>query len=266
LLEGREREVTILFGDLRNFTKHATGLSPSETCHAITDVLECMTEAVRQTDGVVVDYAGDGIMAIWNAPSEQPQHADLAAHSALELLRELPNVSRKWENRLGMPFRVGIGINTGNALVGNTGTRFKFKYGASGNSVNLASRVESATKYIGVPILITQATRELLTDEFQTRRLPKIRVEGLMEPVGVYELHRDDPSGAWNQRRDLYELALSQFEQKEWAKSCQTIQPLLFAQDDGIGDLPSLMLAGRAIECLKSPPENFEAVIELDRK
>ena len=161
LLEGRERQITVMFGDLRNFTKYATGLSPSETCHAITDVLECMTEAIRQNDGVVVDYAGDGIMAIWNAPSDQPNHADLAAHSALGIVRSLPEVSKKWEARLGVPFRVGIGINTGNALVGNTGTSFKFKYGASGHSVNLASRVESATKHIGVPILITQSTREL---------------------------------------------------------------------------------------------------------
>lgn len=266
LLDGRERQITVMFGDLRNFTKYATGLSPSETCLAITDVLECMTEAVRQTDGVVVDYAGDGIMAIWNAPTDQPDHAELAATSALELLRELPNVSKKWENRLGVPFRVGIGINTGNALVGNTGTSFKFKYGASGQTVNLASRIETATKHIGVPILLSQATRDLLNEDFQTRRLLKVRVLGFNEPVGVYELHGDDSSGDWNQRRDLYELALSQFEQKEWAKSCQTIQPLLFAQDEGIGDLPSLMLAGRAIECLKSPPETFEAVIELDRK
>ncbi len=266
LLEGRERQITVLFGDLRSFTKYVTGLSPSETCHAITDVLECMTNAVRRTDGVVVDYAGDGIMAIWNATSEQSNHADLAAISALDMLRELPAVSQKWEERIGGPFRVGIGINTGIALVGNTGTRYKFKYGASGHSVNLASRIESATKHIGVPILITQATRDLFNENFQTRRLLKIRVVGVDEAIGVYELHHDDSSGAWSQRRDLYEQALSQFEHKEWAKSCQTIQPLLFASDQGIGDLPSLMLAGRAIDCLKSPPENFEAVIELDRK
>jgi adenylate cyclase len=225
-----------------------------------------MTEAVRRTDGVVVDYAGDGIMAIWNAPTDQPNHADLAAQSALDVLRELPAISLKWENCLGVPFRVGLGINTGIALVGNTGTKFKFKYGASGHSVNLASRVESATKHIGVPILMTQSTRDLLTENFQTRRLLKIRVVGFKDPVSVYELYEHDPSGASDQRRDLYELALSQFEHKEWARSCQTIQPLLFARDEGIGDLPSLMLAGRAIECLKSPPENFEAVIELDRK
>ncbi len=266
LLEGRERQITVMFGDLRNFTRHATRLSPSETCQAITDVLECMTVAVRLTDGVVVDYAGDGIMAIWNAPSDQANHAALAATCALDILSELPAVSQRWQDRLGVPFRVGIGINTGQALVGNTGTSYKFKYGASGQSVNLASRIESATKHIGVPLLITQSTRQLLDETFQTRRLLKIRVVGLDEPVGVYELHGDDTSGAWNVRRDLYERALTQFEQKEWAKSCQTIQPLLFARDDGIGDLPSLMLAGRAIDCLKSPPGNFEAVIELTDK
>ena len=266
LLEGRERQITVMFGDLRNFTRHATRLSPSETCQAITDVLECMTVAIRQTEGVVVDYAGDGIMAIWNAPRDQSNHAELAATSALNILRELPVVSKKWQDRLGLPFRIGIGINTGNALVGNTGTSYKFKYGASGQSVNLASRIESATKHIGVPILISQSTHELLNADFQTRRLLKIRVVGLDEAVGVYELHGDDPAGAWNERRDLYERALSQFEQKEWARSCQTIQPLLFARDEGIGDLPSLMLAGRAIDCLKSPPANFEAVIELADK
>ncbi len=266
LLEGRERDITILVADLRSFSKMATGLSPRDTCHVITDVLECWSEAIRQNEGVIVDYAGDSILAIWNAPTDQPDHAKLAALSALRMLSDLPDVSHRWAERTGGALRVGVGVNTGPALVGNTGTQYKFKYGASGHAVNLASRVEAATKYLGVPILITDSTKHLIGDEFLTRRLPQIRVVGVNEPVSIYELHGDDPSGSWSQRRHVYEKSLDLFEREEWADACQTIQPLLSKQEDGTTDHPSILLAGRAIDCLKSPDKPFDPVITLDEK
>ena len=265
LLEGSEREITVLFGDLRDFTKHATSLSPIDTCRAITDVLECMTEAVRSTDGVVIDYAGDGILAIWNAPTNQDNHVERAATSALRIIEDLPSVSKDWLQQLGDPFQVGIGIHTGIALVGNTGTKYKFKYGASGHTVNLASRIESATKHIGVTILISEQAQKRLGPEFQTRRLPRLRAPGISEPFRVYELN-DGQSNNWANRRDIYERALSQFEEKEWAKACQTIQPLLFSEDIVIEDPPSLMIASRSIEYLSLPPDDFDAVVTLKNK
>ena len=265
LLEGTEREITVLFGDLRDFTKHATSLSPIDTCRAITDVLECMTEAVRSTDGVVIDYAGDGILAIWNAPTNQENHVELAATSALRIIEDLPDVSQNWQQQLGNPFQVGIGIHTGVALVGNTGTKYKFKYGASGHTVNLASRIESATKHIGVPILVSESAQKRLGSEFQTRRLPRLRAPGISEPFRVFELNNGE-SDDWPKRRDIYELALSQFEDRQWAQACQTIQPLLFSEDIVSGDAPSLMIASRSIEYLSSPPDDFDAVVTLKNK
>jgi adenylate cyclase len=266
LLEGRESEVTVLFSDLRGFTGLAEELEPHETCQIITDVLECLTATIFDHDGVLVDYAGDGLMAMWNAPTDQPNHAELACDTALEMIARMPDVSSKWKDRIGGALRVGIGINTGRAVVGNTGTQYKFKYGARGPTVNRASRIEGATKQLGVPLLVSGSTREQLSPRFAARRLFQVRMVGIPEPVQLYELHGGDVTGVWNQRRDIYEEALSLFEDQDWSTACQRVQPLLFEQDDGQIDLPSLILATRAIDCLKSRPEPFDPAISLAQK
>lgn len=266
LLDGQEREITVLFGDLRGFTGMSEELKPNDTCQIITDVLECLTTTIRDHDGVLVDYAGDGLMAMWGAPTEQLDHAELACDTALEMIARIPEVSRKWQDRIGGSLRVGVGVNTGPAVVGNTGTQYKFKYGARGHTVNRASRIEGATKQLGVPILISRSTQEQLSSRFATRRLFQVRMVGIQDAVQLYELHRNEESGSWVQRRNLYEEALSMFEDERWSTACQCVQPLLFEKDDGQIDLPSLILATRAIDCLRARPMPFDPAISLDQK
>src|SRR5439155_2452425 len=123
-----------------------------------------------------------------NAPVDQPDHAALACRAALAMLAELPAINSTWQETLGITVGVGVGVNTGPAMVGNTGSSYKFKYGPLGHAVNLASRVEGATKQLKVPILLTGSTRALLGDDFALRRLCKVRVVGIHEPVDLYEL------------------------------------------------------------------------------
>lgn len=265
ILEGQQREISVLFSDLRGFTGLSEELPPSDTCQIITDVLECLTATIRDHDGVLVDYAGDGLMAMWGAPTDQPNHAELACDTALQMIQRLPEVSQKWHDKIGIPLRVGVGVNTGTAVVGNTGTQYKFKYGARGHTVNRASRIEGATKQLGVPILVSRSTQEQLSDRFATRRLFQVRMVGIREAVQLYELYGDDTAD-WQQRRGTYEEALSLYEGQDWSKACQCVQPLLFEQDDGHIDVPSLILATHAIDCLKSRPQSFDPVIALDTK
>ncbi len=171
LLEGREREVTVLFADIRGFSGVSERLSPRLTCELIRDVMELLTARIMDTAGVVVDYIGDGLLAMWNAPLEQPDHAARACRAALAMRDGLPELNRRWQGRLPGTLGLGIGINSGLALVGNTGSHKKFKYGPLGHTVNLASRVEGATKHLGVRLLITGSTRERLGQSFATRRL-----------------------------------------------------------------------------------------------
>jgi adenylate cyclase len=268
LLDGRQREVTVLFSDIRGFsrlTERLAPTAPAEVCRLVAEVMDCLTEHVRATEGVVVDYSGDGLCAMWNAPFDQPDHAARACRAARALRADLPQLSARWQERLGEPLAVGLGINSGVAMVGNTGSRSKMQYGPLGHTVNLASRVEGATKHLGVPVLLTGATRALLRDEFAVRRLCRARLAGLGEPVELYELHGAKAEPEWAHDRDAYEEALRLYEAGQWAAACAAVYPLL-AGRRGRYDVPALNLLSRAVECLKPAAAKSDPVWEFTTK
>ncbi|GIW86484.1 MAG: hypothetical protein KatS3mg108_0808 [Isosphaeraceae bacterium] len=263
LLDGREREITVLFADIRGFSALSERLPPRQTCELIRDAMEQLTRRIRDHQGVVVDYIGDGLLAMWNAPLDQPDHADLACLAALAMRDSLPELNRRWRELLGHPIDVGIGINTGLALVGNVGSRAKFKYGPLGHAVNLASRVEGATKQLGVNVLMTGATRQRLSRTMAIRRVCRVRVLGMAEEAELHELHAEQATPEWTLRRDAYEAALDLYEAGRWSEACHRLFLLLAGSGDGRYDGPSLTLLGRSVECLKSPPARFDPIIEL---
>jgi adenylate cyclase len=265
LLEGRERELTVMFADVRGFSHLSEALSPRDTCALITDLMERLTAAIRAHEGVLVDYLGDGLLAMWNAPVDQPDHAALACRAALAMRAELPAVNERWQGRLGRPLALGIGINTGPALVGNTGSTLKFKYGPLGHSVNLASRVEGATKSLGVQVLITGSTHARLAGAFATRRLCRVRVKGIETPVDLHELHAELADEPWRLDRDIYERALDLYETGEWTEACRTLSHVL-AGRTGRWEAGVLSLIGRCIEAINSNPSPFDPVLELREK
>ena len=205
LLEGRTDEVTVLFSDLRGFTALSERLGAHKTCHMLRDMMERLSERIVEQGGVIVDYAGDGILAMWNAPAKQPDHAVRACRAGLAMLGELPALNARWGDEAAGSLALGIGINTGEALVGNTGSTRKFKYGPHGHTVNLASRVQDATKKLGLPLLITASTRDRLPATLLTRRIGRVVLPGVREPVVAYELFGEHGSPEWLERRDIYE-------------------------------------------------------------
>ncbi|MDR3638646.1 MAG: adenylate/guanylate cyclase domain-containing protein [Isosphaeraceae bacterium] len=265
LLDGREREVTILFSDLRGFSRHSERLDPRDVCLLAQDVMDRLTERVREFGGTVVSYSGDGMMALWNAPADQHDHAVLACRAALAMQAEMPVVEAAWKDRLAFPLRLGVGLNTGRALVGNTGSRSKFMYGPQGHAVNLASRVEGATKQLGSPILITESTNAQLGGQFATRRLCRARVVGIDGCVDLYELYATVADDAWRAERDTYESGLTLYEAGRWWEACRTLYALLAGHETNY-DLPTLTLVGRCIECLKGPQTSFDPVFVLGQK
>jgi adenylate cyclase len=265
LLEGQERDITVMFSDIRGFSRLSEKLGPSETCKLVSDVMDRLTVQIRNHDGVVVDYAGDGIMAMWNAPATQPDHALKACRAGLAMLGELAGLDAEWKPKLGVPLRLGIGLNTGAALCGNTGSKQKFKYGPLGHTVNLASRVEGATKAMGIPLLITGSTKAQINDALATRRLCRVRVVGIDGPVDLYELHAEQAAPEWRSACESYETALKSFESGDFAGACRTLYPLLAAHGDE-HDVPSLNLIARAVDALKSRPEHFDGVLDLTSK
>ena len=261
LLAGRDTEVTLLFCDIRGFSGISERLGAAGTMQWINDVLGTLSDCVLKHKGVLVDYIGDEMIAMWGAPVEQPEHARLACQAAIEMWQIVPEISQRWHERLQAETRVGIGINTGLARVGNTGSRRKFKYGALGNTVNLCSRVQGATKYLQTGILLTSQTREQLGDAFAVRRLCRARVVNIAEPVTLYEL-RATPGENWPELCRRYEEALNEFEKQHWEAAITLLREILNKfPDDG----PSLVLLSRAVPLLDRVGE-FSTVWELPGK
>lgn len=265
LLEGHENEVTVMFIDIRGFSRISERLGARTTDELLGDVMDALTDRIMDRSGTIIDYAGDGIASMWNDPIRQEHHAAEACTTALEMLAELPAINAKWEQVLGFPLQVGIGINTGKVQVGNAGSRRRRKYGPRGHTVNLGSRIEGATKRFGVPLLISGSTRAQIPDSFITRRLCRVRVVGIDQPVEIYELKGERADPCWLMLRDGYEKALCSFETGAWSEACQLLDTLQKDLDSPV-DIPCQVLAQHATQYATCPPPEFDPVFDLQTK
>jgi class 3 adenylate cyclase len=243
LATGRSTEVSVLFCDIVGFSRVADRIGPDHTLQWLSAVLGAMSDCVMAEDGVLVDYTGDQIMALWGAPQDQPGHADRACRCATAMMQALPALSQKWRSVTGQETAVSIGINTGPAFVGNIGTEQKFKFGALGNVVNIASRVQGATKFMRAGVLFTGQTRARLQTSFPSRRLGSVRVNNIGTPVELHELFSAQ-SHETDELTAAYEAALVDCESGEIETgSCKLCSLLEEFPDDG----PSLQLMSRTI-------------------
>ncbi|WP_394888830.1 CHASE2 domain-containing protein [Mesorhizobium sp. AaZ16] len=193
-LGGEVRALTILFCDIRGFTTIAEGMKgdPERLTTLINRLLTPLSEVVMAHSGTIDKYIGDCLMAFWNAPLDDPDHATHAVEAALGMMLALEDLNGELraeaEARGETPIslRIGIGINTGHCVVGNVGSERRFDYSALGDAVNLASRLEGASKDLGVPLVIGQATAEQVSERIPLRKLKEITVKGRAEPVLVY--------------------------------------------------------------------------------
>lgn len=189
-LGGEKRIITVLFSDIRGFTSISESLTPEKLVSLLNNYLDPMTKIVLKHKGMLDKYIGDAIMAVYNAPVDLEEHARHAVLTALEMLKELEFINKKF-TETGFPqISIGVGINTGEAITGNMGTDMRFDYTAIGDTVNLASRLEGLNKLYGTKIIISESTFNAIKDkkEFSIRELDLIRVKGKKEPVKIYEV------------------------------------------------------------------------------
>jgi|RhiMetdeSRZDD1v2_1073273.scaffolds.fasta_scaffold00899_28 adenylate cyclase len=190
-LGGEERELTLMFCDVRSFTSISEGLTPSELTRFINELLSPLSEIILAHRGTIDKYIGDAIMAFWNAPLDDREHAANACRSALQMLRKIDDLNIEWRERasaLDRPFqdvKIGFGINTGRCCVGNLGSNIRFDYSAIGDEVNVASRFESLSKVYGVSNVIGQHTLEMVHD-LPALELDMVRVKGRTRPTRIY--------------------------------------------------------------------------------
>lgn len=218
VLGGARREATILFSDIRGFTTLSERLTPEQLVSLLNEYLTAMTAVVLDHEGVVDKYIGDAIMAFWNAPVPQADHAVRAARTALGMRDRLETLRVEWAERNLPDVRVGIGLNSGDVVIGNMGSEQRFDYTAIGDEVNLASRLESLTKFYGVTILVSESVRRQLGEDFFCRRLDLVTVKGKEKPVAVFEL-MGEAARVDDRARELaagFEKALGSFLARCW--------------------------------------------------
>jgi class 3 adenylate cyclase len=261
ILASKDADISVLFCDVRGFSRISERLGPARTFAWISDVMEELSDCVGRRDGVLVDYIGDELIAMWGTPVDHSDHAARACLAALEMIQRLEVLNAKWDQELGQAMELGVGVNSGTAQVGNTGTKRKFKYGPLGNTVNLASRVEGATKHLKSSVLVTGYTVDRLGDQLHRRRLSRVRVVNIEEPVDLYELvaTADDD---WQQLCNRYETALKAFEDREFFTATKYLGNLVA---DYPSDGPSQLLLSRAVNAMIEP-QGFDPVWNLTSK
>lgn len=252
ILSGHEREVTVMFCDMRASSFISDKLAPRELYNVLGDVMDYLTERIIENDGVVIDYYGDGLAAFWNAPMDQENHAELAVKSGLEILESLPELNENWRAVLGRNIQVGIGVNTGIALVGNSGSRTRMKYGPRGRNVNIACRIEAATKQFGVPMLVSEPTQKQIDKSFVTRRVFRSKLKGHDGEFDLYQPFDSKMDVRELERLRKYESALGNFENREFI---DTMEKLVEIEVEGTNDAAAEFLLAQTRDAIKAKKE-----------
>lgn len=247
-LGGETRELTILFSDVRGFTSISEGYrdDPQGLTRLINRLLTPVSRAIVETRGTIDKYMGDAVMAFWNAPLDDADHAANACRAALEMVRRLDalNAEREAEDaaegRAHLPMRIGIGVNSGVCVVGNMGSDIRFDYSVLGDSVNVASRLEGQTKEYGVPILVGDATARHVLERLALIEVDLIRVKGKSVPERIYALLGAEDvaqSAEFGAAREEIGRLLAAYRAADWAAARAVLTHATAARAAGLGGL-----------------------------
>lgn len=259
-LGGERRTLSIFFSDIEGFTGISEGLDPEELTALLNEYLSAMTDILHEEGGTVDKYIGDAIVAFWNAPLDQPDHAERAARAALRCREKLAEMRPLLRERIGEDLRMRIGLNTGHAVVGNMGSRTRFDYTVLGDAVNLASRLEGINKRFGTCVLASEALRNALPDGFPAREIARVAVLGRKEPVRVFELLPAEEFSARGKELSAFARGLSAFTAGDFAAALEAFLPAAET------DPPSAAYAKKCRELIERPPRPWDGVWALTEK
>jgi class 3 adenylate cyclase/CHASE2 domain-containing sensor protein len=262
-LGGETRIVTILFADLAGFSSFSETMRPAEIVALMNRYLSVMSDTIEEHGGFVDKYIGDAIVAVFGAPAHAANHAADAVRAALRCHARLAELNAAAPAPLEAPLTHRIGLNSGETLVGNIGSRRRFNYTAIGDAVNLASRLEGANKHFGTSILASEATMALAGTSFCWRELDAIRVKGRKAPVRIYE-----PLGeagittpAQTTSAEAYARGLAAWRRRDFAAAAESFAGTAAA------DPPSALFLARAKTLARDPPDaGWEPITTLDEK
>ncbi|MCZ6873256.1 MAG: adenylate/guanylate cyclase domain-containing protein [bacterium] len=260
-LGGEEKVLTVLFSDLQGFTAASERFTPHEMIDLLSDYYARMTEQIFEQEGMLKEYVGDELMAIFGAPVEQQDHAARACAAALAMRDQRAALRAEWAQVGRPPLNARTGVNSGLMLVGNLGSKYRFAYGVLGDHVNLGSRLEGLNKQYKTEILIGENTADLVGNTFLLREVDMVQVVGRQQSVRLYELLAK--AGQWlppEQEKALksYAAGLQAYRQQYWGDALSLFQEsLLLCKGDG----PSQVMIERCLMYQESPPpENWDGV------
>ncbi len=278
VLGGEERRMTILFSDVRGFTRISEHYKhdPQGLTRLMNRFLTPLTNAIIERKGTIDKYIGDAIMAFWNAPLDDPQQEIHACEAALEMLARADKLNQEFKREATlnggkyMPLNVGIGLNTGPCVVGNMGSDFRFNYSVLGDTVNVASRLEGRTKDYRIPIVIGAGTEQRAKEKFATLEIDRIQVKGKTEPETVFTVLGRAELAHDSNFRELRELTagmLESYRAQDWTRALERTELCRKAAERfGVGALYD-MYAERieAFRC-DPPPPDWNGVYEAESK
>jgi adenylate cyclase len=272
-LGGQERELTVLFSDIRGFTTISEKLSPQALVHLLNEYLSPMTDIVFANKGTLDKYIGDAVMAFFGAPVANEKHALACCDAALQMMATLEKLREKWriENPAIPHVDIGIGVHSGPMVVGNMGSQQRFNYTVMGDGVNLASRLEGLNKEYGTHVLISEGTLTLARRSLQggpelvVRELDSVRVKGKKEPVRLFELRgRGGVPSADKPLLDAYARGLSLYREQKFSTARISFEECLELKP---GDGPSRLFAERCDAMMSAPPgEGWDGVFQMTHK
>ncbi|QKF82378.1 CHASE2 domain-containing protein [Halarcobacter ebronensis] len=259
--QAMEKEVTIFFSDVRGFTNISEQMgNAKELIQYLNEYMEPMSNIITKYEGTIDKYIGDAIMAYWNAPANVVNHQDKAVQAALAQLRELETLNKKLSEANLPLIDIGIGINTGLAIVGEMGSIGRSDYTVIGDPINLGSRLESLCKYYNSRLNISNYTKEKLKDEYIFRFLDLVTVKGKKEPVEIWQvLEQGKPNKELKEELDCYQNAIDLYKNSKFSEALKLFRELEENENKTNKNIYNIYI-NRCEEYIKTPPENFNGV------
>lgn len=263
-LGGIRKEMTVLFADIAGFTSISEKMPPEQLAQMLNYYLTKLSSVIFDNNGVIDKFIGDAIMAFWNAPFSDKDHALKACRAAYEMRVVTREIRKEWEDQDIPDFHIRIGINTGEMVVGNMGSDMRFNYTVIGDNVNLASRLEGINKTYGTRIIISHTTYELVKDEVVARPIDMVVVKGKKKGVRIYELMRlGKPNHEEAEFLETFETARKEYEQGNFKKALTLFEA---AKEKHPQDSLNKVYIERCKEFIEEPPENWDGIYYSNSK
>jgi adenylate cyclase len=262
VLGGEDRELTILFSDIRGFTSLSEKLTPTELTGLLNNFLTPMTDVLLRREATIDKYIGDAVMAFWNAPLDIADHPQKACLAALDMVSALERLNRE----SGMNLKIGIGLNTGMACVGNLGSDQRFSYSCLGDSVNLASRVEGMTKLYEVSILVTEEVRSRTTG-LVFAEVDRVRVVGRQAPVTLFALigPSEESRPGLTDLLSLHNAFITAWQTGDLGAARERLQVLIALPENALSGTHKLY-AERLADLPETAPQGWDGVFTASNK